>query len=262
MITIGEKLNSSIPKTLEAISAHDEVYLIEMIRLQAQCGADYLDLNTAVAGNEAADMEWLIGLVKDHCECGIMIDSQNPEVVRTALPLCTGRPVILNSVTPSPVFEPLFSYLAECGTGVVCMPAGEFGLTQSAEERTKTAQALCENLVLAGVRRENLYVDVMVEALATADQAAVTALATLRAVRARISGVHTVCGLSNISFGLPRRGLLNRAFLAMAMAEGLDSAILDVTSPSIRETLAACKSLLGQDEFCMGYIGFVRETAQ
>ena len=56
MITIGEKLNSSIPKTLEAISAHDEAYLIEMIRLQAQCGADYLELNTAVAGNEAADM--------------------------------------------------------------------------------------------------------------------------------------------------------------------------------------------------------------
>ena len=262
MITIGEKLNSSIPKTLEAISAHDEASIVDMIRLQAQCGADYLDLNTAVAGNETADMEWLIGLVKANSDCGIMIDSQNPETVRAVLPLCAGRPVILNSVTPAPVFETLFPSLAECGAGVVCMPAGGIGLVQSAEERADMAQALCEKLVIAGIRQENLYVDVMAEALATADQAAVTALATLRAVRTRIPGVHTVCGLSNISFGLPRRGLLNRAFLAMAMGAGLDSAILDVTSPSIRETLASCQALLGKDEFCMGYIGFIRETAQ
>lgn len=260
MITIGEKLNSSIPKTLEAVSAHDEAYVIELIRRQAECGADYLDINTAVAGNEEADMEWLIGLVKTHSHCGMMIDSQNPETIRAVLPLCEGRPVILNSVTPDPSFEPLFPLLAACQAGVVCMPADGIGLVQSAGERAETAQKLCEKLVAAGIPQESIYVDIMAEALATADQAAVTVMETLREVRSRIPGARTVCGLSNISFGLPRRGLLNRAFLAMAMGSGLDSAILDVTAPSVRETLAACNALLGNDEFCMDYIGFVRAS--
>lgn len=260
MITIGEKLNSSIPKTLEAVKERDEAYLISLIRDQFECGADYLDINTAVAGQETENMAWLIQLVTAHSDCGIMIDSQNPETIQASLPLCTGRQVIVNSVTPSAAFEPLFPVLAEYGAGVVCMPAGGVGLSQTPAQRAENAMQLCRKLTGAGIREENLYVDVMAEALATADQAGVAVLEMLHEIRRRMPLVHTVCGLSNISFGLPRRGILNRSFLAIAMANGLDSAILDVTSPSIRETLAACTALLGQDEFCMEYIRFIRAS--
>ena len=94
----------------------------------------------------------------------------------------------------------------------------------------------------------------MVEALATADQAAVTALATLRAVRARISGVHTVCGLSNISFGLPVRKNINQAFMVLAMNAGMDSAIVDPTNKNMIGMIYATNALLERDEYCLQYI--------
>ena len=84
-----------------------------------------------------------------------------------------------------------------------------------------------------------------------------TALNTISVIKKEL-GLNTICGLSNVSFGLPRRGTLNAAFLAMGMAAGLDSALLDPTSAKIRETIAAANTLLGNDEFCLDYISFIR----
>ena len=261
LITIGEKLNSSIPKTLEAVKERDEAYLISLIRDQFECGADYLDINTAVAGQETENMVWLIQLVTAHSDCGIMIDSQNPETIQASLPLCTGRQVIVNSVTPSAAFEPLFPVLAEYGAGVVCMPAGSVGLSQTPVQRAENAMQLCRKLTGAGIREENLYVDVMAEALATADQAGVAVLEMLHEIRRRMPFYIRYAAFPIFRSAFPSARNPKPVFSCNCNGErGWTARSWMLPLPRSGETLAACTALLGQDEFCMEYIRFIRAS--
>ena len=99
MILIGEKLNSSIPKTMEAFSAHDEAAVIGLIQAQADAGAEYLDVNTAICGGEElAAMLWVVALIREHSSCGIMIDTADPAVMAQAVQAAAGTPLILLSL--------------------------------------------------------------------------------------------------------------------------------------------------------------------
>lgn len=260
MLIIGEKLNSSVPRTLEALNAHNAEYLTDVIRLQEACGADYLDINTALTGeNEIADMEWLVRLATEHTSCGIMIDSPNPEIIRAAIPFVKDRKLFINSITLDEKYESLYEDIRNSGGSVVCLPIVGRAIPMTAAERVANAKQIVEKLTATGIPKERIYIDVLVEAVATNSQAPSVTIDTIRSIKAELPGVSTVCGLSNISFGLPRRGILNATFLAMCMAAGLDSAILDVTSLKMQETLAAAKALLGEDDYCMDYISFIRD---
>jgi 5-methyltetrahydrofolate--homocysteine methyltransferase len=112
MIIIGEKLNSSIPKTLTAFTSNDEVTVVELIKAQEQFGAQYLDINTSICkGEEKEKMEWVIRLMLEHSTCGIMLDSPSPELIKEVIGQVKGRPVIINSITLSERFEELVPVL-------------------------------------------------------------------------------------------------------------------------------------------------------
>lgn len=258
MLIIGEKLNSSIPRTLEALNVHNETYFTEMIRAQEDGGADYIDINTALSGpKEASDMKWGVKLILEHSKCGIMLDSPNPDVIRNVLPAAGGRKVFINSVTLDEKYEPLYETIAAADASVVCLPISGRNIPPTAEQRLENTKKIADKLLSAGIPKERIYIDILVEAAATDTQAPMTALNTISVIKKEL-GLNTICGLSNVSFGLPRRGTLNAAFLAMGMAAGLDSALLDPTSAKIRETIAAANVLLGNDEFCLDYISFIR----
>ena len=258
MHLIGEKLNSSIPKTLEAMQSWDEKTLIGLIRSQADGGADFLDINTALTGDELPLMRRLVELVCTHSSCGIMLDSPSPEVLCAVLEQIDGREVMINSITLDDRFTSLCRLAAEKGASIVCLPMEGRAIPAPAE-RLAAGGKLIKKLTSLGVPEERIYIDVLIEALATDQQAARAALETIRLIKDAYPSVQTICGLSNISFGLPGRIGLNSAFLAMAMHAGLDSAILDPTSKTMRHALAASNALLGQDEFCMDYITVLRE---
>ena len=258
MLIIGEKLNSSVPRTLDALRAHDEAYFIHLIRAQEEAGADYIDINTALTeAREVPDMKWGVDLILRHSDCGIMLDSPNPDVIRAVLPAAKERKLFINSISLDQKYEPLYEVIAQSGACTVCLPISGSSIPQTAQERLSNAEKITEKLISAGVPKENIYLDVLVEAAATDIHAPATALDTIRLIKKEL-GVNTICGLSNVSFGLPKRRALNTAFLAMAMAAGLDSALLDITSAGIREMLAAANALLGKDEYCMDYISFMR----
>lgn len=259
MTIIGEKLNSSIPKTLDAMKARDEDYIVSLIKAQTAKGADYIDVNTALMGDEEIKaMLWVIDLVKQHSNCGIMPDSPNPEVIIKAFEAIGDRAVIINSITGEEKYRVLYDYILQKGCGVVCMPMGENGFPMTSAERLKNADSIVSELKARGVNPDNIYVDIVVQAIAADMEAAKAALETLTKIKS-VLGVRTIGGMSNISFGLPMRKHINTAFLSMAMLSGLDAAIIDITSDPVRSTVYASNALLGVDEYCLEYIGYTRE---
>ena len=261
MLVIGEKLNSSIPKTLEAFQKRNSDAVIELIKKQERFGANYLDINTALTGEQENDtMRWVVDLVLQHSRCDIMIDSPNIEAIKEVLPYIQGRKLFINSISTDKAYEELLPMIKETGASVVCLPIVGREIPAQPEGRLKNADLLIEKLTAAGIAADNIYVDVLAEALATEEKAAATTLKTIRLIKEKYPEIQTICGLSNISFGLPKRANLNAVFLAMALVSGLDAAILDCSSPRIQDMLYTAEALLGRDEYCMEYIGYCREN--
>lgn len=258
MIIIGEKLNSSIPSTFAAMQESDEA-IVNLIKRQSEAGAKYLDINTAMFEEKEADMMRKVAkLVLSESECGLMLDSPNPEVLCMMAEEFSGADIILNSVTADERISELAPVAAKYGLGIVVLPMDVNGIPETADGRIECAKAAIAKLTETGVKEENIYVDAICETLATSDTNAKTALEVIAKIKASTSA-KTTCGLSNVSFGLPKRGVLNGAFLAIALYAGLDSAIIDPTSKEIRKSLFSGEAILGRDEYCMEYINFARE---
>jgi 5-methyltetrahydrofolate--homocysteine methyltransferase len=259
MRIIGEKLNSSIPSTLKMLQERDDDSIIRLMQAQQEAGADFLDLNAALMGaDELPSLKRLVALAMEHTECGIVLDSPNAGVLLGAAEAVRGRELIFNSVTACERIDEVLPAAAARGAGMIALPMKK-RMPEDARERVEIAEELIERMTAAGLREEDVYIDCIVEALSAGDEKPRAALDAVREIRIRHPKVHLTGGISNVSFGLPARAQVASAFLAMAMAEGLDSPILDITSPQVRASLQAALALNGEDEFCMGYIRFVRQ---
>lgn len=260
MIRISEKLNSSIPSVLTALQQKDEAFLIDLIQKQEAAQAEYIDINTAVLQEkELETMLYVIGLVQKYSKMGIMIDSPDAKVIEAAVEAISDRKIIINSVTLTARIEELTPLLqSHPEIMVVGLPIPQSGIPQIARERVDCAKELISKLKAKGISEERIFIDVIVEAISVGDKNALVVLDTLRLLKQECPEVMTTGGFSNVSFGLPKRMVLNTAFLAMAMYAGLDSAIMDVASDSMRKAYRAINALLGQDEYCMDYIDEIR----
>ena len=146
MIVIGEKLNSSIPSTLKAMKESDDA-VIALIKSQEAAGAKYLDINTAMFESEELPvMERVVKLALDNSECGIVLDSPDPEVIKAASKLCAGRELILNSVTSDERIDELAPLAGELGCGVIVLPMNADGIPETAEGRLECAKVAIEKL--------------------------------------------------------------------------------------------------------------------
>ncbi len=255
MIIIGEKLNSSIPKTYAAMAARDQTAIMELITAQTRAGAAYLDINTAMfLADELKMLEWVISLTAADSSVGIMIDSLNYEAVKKGLECCKGRSVIINSVTNEDKYLPTIRLAAEYGCGLVLMPQAK----NTAKAIAADAKLLMERAKENGVKAENIYIDALVQTVSADDKAGVKLLDTVRLLKAECPDCHITCGLSNISFGMPGRARLNATLLSMAAACGLDSVIADPTNDILRETVAAIDLLQGKDFYGMRFLSCMR----
>ncbi|MEA5003547.1 MAG: dihydropteroate synthase, partial [Christensenella sp.] len=259
---IGEKLNSSIPSTLEAMSAKNEEFVAGLAARQAAAGAHYLDINTGMCENEEETLVWAAKLARQAApDCGIMADSTNPKALAYLFEQVELKNAIINSVTlEDERMQGVLPLVKQYKTGIVAMPLDGDGIPKTAERRVSNAQKLIEILRKEGVSDSDIYVDIVVEAAATGWDAPKEALTATRILREAYPDVHLLAGLSNISFGLPKRGIINQAFLACAMGEGMDAPIMDITNNAMKLHLCATQMLLGQDEYCMNYLTAYRET--
>ncbi|MEG0614733.1 MAG: dihydropteroate synthase [Oscillospiraceae bacterium] len=254
MIILGEKLNSSIPSTLEAIQSGNDEKIITLCKLQEDAGANFLDVNTAIVGDEEISaMLHILEIAQANTSCGIMLDSPNVDVIKAVIGKIEGREIIINSITLDERHE-LISVAKAYNAGVVALPLTEDGIPDTAEERLENVKKLVEILTSEGIEMDKIYIDIIVESLAVNGNAATTAIKTCELVRENFPEIHITGGLSNISFGLPKRMNVNTAFISALVCAGLDSGIIDITSEKISAAVTSAEALCGKDEYCMNYI--------
>ena len=260
MIVIGEKLNGFIPSVGKAIRAKDEVFLRDLAKRQEEAGADYLDVCAAVDSEIEADtLRWLVELAQDATSLPLCIDSPNPQVLAKVFPFCT-REGIINSVSmEAGKIETLFPLIADSNWKVVALLCSNSGVPENAEGRVVLLEQILSAAASYGISEDRLLIDPIVHTLSTDERSFSTFAECSRAIRQRSSAVHIVSGLSNISFGLPSRPVINHAFLVLAMQAGMDAAIMDILDREMVGLLHATQALLGDDEYCMDYISAFRE---
>lgn len=259
MILIGEKLNSSIPKTFEAMKEKNAARILKLIRDQADAGAEYLDINCALCKDEYGMIKQIAKAVTEHTSCKLMIDSPDGKILARAAEEFASRDIILNSVTLTERFEDAVPIAVETGCGIVAMPMAD-EIPETAEERLKNAKEIVARLESAGISRDKIYIDVMITSVGAEYTGAKTTLDSIRLIRKAFQDIKITGGVSNISFGLPNRRDINSYFLTCAVINGLDCPIIDVMRPEMKKAIALGVLLSGKDEFCMEYIEYATEN--
>jgi 5-methyltetrahydrofolate--homocysteine methyltransferase len=260
VLIIGERINASRKFIAEAITSRNAAFIQNEAKAQAMAGADYLDVNAGTfVGEEAKHLRWIIETVQEVVDLPLSIDSPDPSVIKAMVPLVKKTPMI-NSITLEPLrLVGILPLVAEYKTKVIGLCQSEDSIADTVEAKVRMAGQLVEKVKAVGIPLDDLYIDPLVYPLATNDQSALATLGAFEKIMKQFPGVHTTCGLTNVSYGLPNRKLVNRIFLVSAVARGLDSAILDPTDKQLFGALKAALMIAGKDEFCMQYIAGFRE---
>jgi len=244
-------------------------YVRFLARRQVEAGADYLDLNVDEASNEletrVAAIRWLVGAVEDATPAALAIDSSAPEVMRAGLAAATrtaGAP-LLNSASLERL--DVLDLAAAEGCAVVLGASGEHGMPASAAERVANATRIVEEATRRGMALGALHVDPLVLPVAVEPEVGAWFLEAVRTLRTTYGpGIHITGGLSNVSFGMPLRKLLNDVFIDLAADAGADSGIIDPVASDPRRIFAQGRSsrasalaadlLTGRDPFGMAFL--------
>jgi 5-methyltetrahydrofolate--homocysteine methyltransferase len=255
MLIIGERINASRKPIAEAISSRNVSLIQNEAKAQAAAGADYIDVNAGTfVGEEAKHLRWVIEVVQEATDLPLCIDSPDPSVIRAMIPLVKKTPMINSITLELSRLEGILSLVVEKKAKVIGLcQSGDF-IADTAEAKVNMAGQLIEKVMAASIPLDDLYIDPLVYPLATNDRSALATLNAIEQIMTKFPGVHTTCGLTNVSYGLPGRKLVNRTFLVAAITRGLDSAILDLTDKELFGALKAALMVVGKDEFCMEYI--------
>jgi len=258
MIVIGEKINGSIPSVAKAIAERDADWIRNLAKVQSEAGADYIDVCASVKDNEVETLHWLIDLVQEVTHTPICIDSPNPEACVAAMQFCK-KPGIINSVSmEGDKVEVVFPAIADTQWQVVALLCGK-KIPSSAAERLEVFGQLMEKAAEYKIAPNRIHIDPLVEMLCTAEDGISMVVEVIQTVKEKFPTIHVTGAVSNISFNLPVRKVLNQAFLVLAMNAGMDSGVLDPANRDLMGMMYATEAMLGLDDYCMEYIGAYRE---
>jgi len=256
MLIVAERINATRRPIARAMARRDAEFLAREARRQAAAGADYIDVNAGSdPASEVENLKWAVGVVQQSTELPLCIDSAGAEGFRAALELVTGEDVMLNSVNGERSrMDQVLPIAARRNARLVGLLMDERGLPQGVDDRMEIAHRIVDDAQQVGIAPERLYIDPCVGPLCTSPDQVGAAVETVRRVMEEIPGIHTIAGLSNVSFGLPYRSVLNRVLLALLVQAGLDAVIMDPTERDMVATALAAEAMCGRDEFCMNYI--------
>ena len=260
MLIVAERINSSRKAISEAIKAKDADFIRSEAKAQAEAGADYIDVNAgSFVGQESEYLRWLVEIVQGATDLPLCLDSPDPAAIAAALEVVKG-PAMLNSITlEKKRMEEMMPLVKRYKSKIVVLCQSDEGMANTVSDKVKIAEKMVAALTKEGVALGDIYIDPLIYPIATDTQSAVAALGAIKEIRQLFPGVHTICGLTNVSFGMPVRKLINRTFLVAAMSHGLDSAIIDPTDRELMASLVAAEALLDRDKFCSGYITAYRQ---
>ena len=255
-VIIGERINPTGKKRFkEALRAGDIDYILQQGIDQEDAGADMLDVNVGLPEiNEVEMMETVVTRLQGILALPLQIDTTNAAALERGLRHYNGKAMV-NSVTgKKESLETVLPLVAKYGGVVVGLVLDEDGIPNTADGRVAIARRIYEAAERCGVPKEDVLIDALAMTISTDTTSALTTLETLRRVRDELGG-HTILGVSNISFGLPQREIINSYFFAMALQNGLSCAIVNPNNASMMAAYRAFLALSDQDQQCLEYIG-------
>ena len=252
---VGERINPTGKKRLQqALRDGDSAYPCAQAVAQAEAGAQVLDVNAGLPGiDEAATLEQLVKDLQAITDLPLQLDSSNPEALSRALRIYNGKPIVNSVNGEQKTLDTILPLCKKYGAAVVGLALDEHGIPADAEGRFAIAKRIAAAANAAGIPNDDIYIDCLTLTASAQQEGAVQTLEALTRCKKEL-GVRTVLGVSNISFGLPCRGYLNTTFLTMAMAAGLDLAIMNPNTPEMMAAVRAYRVLTSQDKQSSDYV--------
>ena len=255
MIIVGELINASRKAVGTAIENKDTKAIQQLAIDQAENGADYIDVNAGIfVGKEAEYMKWLVETVQAVVDIPCCIDSPDPAVIAAALAVHKGTPMINSISLESERYESLLPIVAGTDFKVIALCMSDEGMPETVEDRSAIADKLVNGLTQKNIEMDQIYVDPLVQPVSTNIKFGIEFLKSVELVMTTFEGIHTMCGLSNISYGLPNRAFLNQTFMSMAIAMGLDGAIVNPLNKRMMANIMTAEMLAGAADSCMDYL--------
>jgi 5-methyltetrahydrofolate--homocysteine methyltransferase len=259
VLVVGELINSTRRHIQPMLEARDAEALVDLARRQVEAGAHLVDVNCAtLMEGEVEALEWAVRTIQDALEVRISIDSPNPKALRRGLEVHRGKAFLDSINLEHERWTGLLPLIREFRPEVVALCMDDQGIPGTAEGKLEFAARLVDGLTGAGIPPQDIYVDPLVFPIATDSNCVKVFLDALDMIKKRFPEIHTICGLSNVSFGLPHRAQINHVFLVLCLAHGMDAFILDPLDRRLMANLSTARMLLGQDEFCQRYLAAVR----
>ena len=255
MIIIGEKINGTRKKVGAAIRERDAEFIKNLALSQAEAGSHYLDVNAGTSPErEPEDMAWLVQTIQEVTDLPLCLDSANAKALKAGLELVNKTPIINSVSGEGPRIENVLPLALEHKTGLILLALDDkVGIADNAAGRMEIVHRLVGMAKEGGLEEDQLFVDPLVTAISTGDKNALITFDSIKETRASYPGAHITCGLSNISFGMPLRSLINQTFMSMCIQVGLDSAIIDPNDRNLMSVLLAAEMLVGQDKYCQNF---------
>ena len=268
MIIIAEKLNGSIPSCAKAIAAKDEAYLKDMAMRQTAAGATFIDACASVKDGELETLKWMIDCIQSATDCPISVDSPDINVCIDAMKYVSskgGKPGLFNSVSDEAgkldVAFPILASDEFKKWDVMALLCDDTGIPKTAQKRIEVFDKIMEKAAGYGIDESRFHIDPLIEMLCTTDdeEGISMVLEVMNHIKTTHPKVHISGAVSNISFNLPARKLVNQAFVVLAMNAGMDSGVLDPLSQDLMGVIFATEAMLGMDDFCAEYTSAYRD---
>ncbi|SHE91184.1 methyltetrahydrofolate cobalamin methyltransferase [Alkalibacter saccharofermentans] len=267
MIIIGEKINGAIPVVKKAIEERDAEFIRERAVKQAEAGADFIDVCASTAPDkEVETLKWLIEIVQGAVDTPVCIDSPNPMFIKEVLPIIN-KPGMINSVNLEKVegsdkdkCDVIFPLMKDNEWQVIALTCDSVnGTPRDVPTRVEISKKIIEKAAGYGITPDRIHIDPLVMALSTDNNSLLNFVKAMKEVKAIYPTVKFTSGLSNISFGMPSRKIINQNFMTLAIYEGMDSAIMDPLNKEIMGAIYATEALLGRDRHTRKYNTAVRK---
>lgn len=256
---IGERINTTLKRVQAAVAGRDAQYIQADVKQQVEAGANYIDVNAgARIGHEEEDMRWLLDIIQQATDIPLCLDSPDPKILEMAYGLVKQKPMINSISLEKDRFEPMMKYLEGKDCRIIALCMDDSGMPKTVRDIASRATSLVCELEKIGIKRDDIFIDPLIQPMSVDVKNGMAAMESVRTIKSELEGVHTTGGLSNISYGLPERKIINRTFLAMMIANGFDSAIMDPLDKSIMALTTTADMIVGSDNYCMKFIKAVR----
>lgn len=254
MIIIGEKINGAIPAVKEAIQTRNADYIRDLAMKQKEAGAHFIDVCAGTEPKaEKEALEWLMDVVQDAVDLPLCIDSPNARTIEAVFNRAE-KPGLINSVSlEGDKCQVIYPLIKGTEWQVIALTCNNHGIPSDVDTKVNIAKTLVAEAAQYDISPDRIHIDPLVMALSTENKSLLNFMESVKQIKSLYPTIKITSGLSNISFGMPARKIVNSNFMTLAIYGGMDSAIMNPLDNSMMGAVYATEALMGRDNFCRKY---------